>query len=110
MADAITITLAAPITAHNETLTSLTLRRPTVAELRAAGAPYRVDRKGGAAVDYDACAQLIAMICAIPPSVVNQMDAADFDDISWRLVGFMRNSSDPAPTPALVSPRAAPTG
>ena len=88
--------LSSPIQAHGETLSALELRKPTVKELRAAGAPYRISRGGEVTVDYEACARLIAAICAIPPSSVDLMDTADFDEAAWKVVGFMRSSSEAA--------------
>lgn len=101
MADIVTLPLAKPITAHGETLSALELRPPTVKELRACGSPKRVGA-GGIVVEYEACAQLLSRICAIPPSSIDQMDPGDFDEACWRLVGFMTPSSagetaDPAP-------------
>ncbi len=95
--DTRTIPLAKPIAAHGETLTQLVLRRPTVKEMRTCGQPYRLsDASGGGfalQADYDACAKLISAICAIPPSSVDDMDAADFDNASMMLVGFTKRAA-----------------
>jgi hypothetical protein len=100
MADPVTIKLAKPITAHGETLNELKLRAPTVAEMRVSGQPYRV-LPNGVQADYAACAQLLQVICAIPPSAVNQLDASDFDEAAMVLVGFTmpRPKADAAPSP-----------
>lgn len=92
MADPITILLTAPIQAHGHTHTELVIRQPTVKELRQAGQPYRVGN-GVASADYEACHRLISMICAIPPSSVDQLDGADFDEIAMILVGFMNSDT-----------------
>jgi hypothetical protein len=101
--DSKTIPLSKPIVAHGETLSELVLRRPTVKELRACGQPYRVSGGGGGGAsvqaDYDAGAKLIAAICAIPPSSVDEMDPGDFDDACMILVGFTK----PAPRAASAS-------
>lgn len=89
--------LSRPITAHGETLAALVLRCPTVKELRKSGAPYRLAAGGGVAVDYDACASLLSAICAVPPSSIDQLEAGDFDEAAWRLVGFMKRSPDETP-------------
>jgi hypothetical protein len=86
-----TVPLAKPIQAHGETLTALTLRRPTVKELRTFGAPYRLGNDS-VRIDYEVCAKLISEICAIPPSTVDQMDGADFDEVSLILVGFTKRA------------------
>lgn len=91
MSDAITFKLSKPIQAHGAELAELALRRPTVKELRQCGAPYRVVQ-GGVQWDYDACARLLVAICGIPPSSVEQLDAADFDDLAAILVGFTKRA------------------
>lgn len=102
MADTVTIPLTKPITAHNETLSELTLRMPTVKELRVAGAPYR-NADGGVTPDFAACAKLIAMICVIPPSSVDQMNAPDFNVASLELVGFTWGLSAQETAPAATA-------
>jgi hypothetical protein len=97
-----TVPLAKPIAAHGETLNELVLRRPTVKELRACGQPYRVSGAGeGGSVqaDYNACAKLLAAICGVPPSSIDEMDSGDFDDACMILVGFTK----PAPREATAS-------
>lgn len=85
-----TITLQTPIEAHGEKLTQLVLRKPTTAELCLHGQPYTAVKTGGGGIkaDYAVCAALIAAICAIPPSSVEQLDMADFDEAAMTLVGF----------------------
>lgn len=104
--ETVTIDLSTPIQADDgtRTRTQLVLRRPTVKELRACGAPYRIGAQNGSiSPDYEACAQLISMICAIPPSSVDQLDGADFDDIALRLVGFTKPAPRPADGPGSAS-------
>ena len=87
------IELAAPIMAGGESLTQLRLRRPSVKELRECGQPYMIVSGGGGGgvqADYQACARLIAAICAIPLPAVDQLDAADFDEAALVLVGFTK--------------------
>lgn len=88
----LTIKLAKPIPAHGEDLHELKLRRPTAKELRLCGGPYRLVNDG-VAVDYDACAKLLVLICGIPPSSVDHMDGADFDEAALALVGFIRRAA-----------------
>ena len=93
MTETVTMPLAKPIQAHGETLSALVLRSPTVKELRQCGAPRRLGADKSIVIDYEACAQLLVAICAIPPSSVDQLDAADFDEASLRIVGFIGRSS-----------------
>src|SRR5487761_9200 len=97
MSDEVVMKLSRPIEAHGERLSTLTLRCPTVKELRKTGAPYRLAGAGGGAVDYEACAGLLSAICGVPPSAIDQLEAGDFDEAAWRLVGFMRRSSEEIP-------------
>ncbi|MGC2415895.1 MAG: phage tail assembly protein [Stellaceae bacterium] len=104
-ADSVTIRLTKPIRAHGETLSELTLRPPTVKELRSAGSPFKGSGTGAIAPDYEACANLLSMICAIPHPSVDELAARDFNLLSMTLVGFtvgataedMNSSSSPAP-------------
>lgn len=84
--ETITVALSRPILAHNESLSRLDLRCPTVKELRQCGAPYQ--DVATRVPNYEACARLISMICAIPTSSVDQLDAKDFTEASMILVGF----------------------
>jgi len=106
MADeTIKIPLSKPITAHGETLNEIVLRRPTVKEMRTCGQPYCVSSGGNGGsmqADYNACAKLLAAICAVPPSSIDEMDGGDFDDACMILVGFTK----PGPRAATASPSA----
>jgi len=109
MDDTVTMTLARPIQAHNESVTQLVLRPPTVKELRVCGAPYR-NADGGVTPDFNATAKLISMICQIPPSSVDQMAVGDFNEASLTLLGFTWGSPAPAAevpaAPAAADPTA----
>lgn len=97
------IHLSQPITAHGEELRELRLRRPTVKELREAGAPYLILNVGtgsGVVPNYDACGRLIEKICNIPPSAVDQLDPADFDEACLRLMGFTKRPASAAASDA----------
>ncbi|MEW9678723.1 phage tail assembly protein [Pseudomonas sp. TE50-2] len=85
----VTHTLATPIQAHNEEVTELTLRRPTVQECRAIKAlPYVVGESGHPIMEVEAVGKYIAICAAIPASSVNQLDLADLNTIGWLIVGF----------------------
>jgi len=58
------IKLEQPIEAHGEQLTELTLRRPTVQEVRAIKAmPYKLDKNEDVSLDMDVVAKYIAVLC-----------------------------------------------
>ncbi len=103
---AVTLQLSAPVTAYGEQVTSVTLRPPTVAELRKCGQPYVV--AGGLKADYEACARLLECVCTppLPGPTVNTLDPADFDDLAMILVGFTKRAprgggANPSPPTAL---------
>lgn len=83
------IKLQVAIQAQDETLTSLTLRRPTVQEVRTIKAlPYKIGQDEEVTLDMDVSAKYIAVCAAIPPSSVNQLDLADLNALSWKIAGF----------------------
>lgn len=92
--DTRTFQLSSPVAAYGEQVSAVTLRRPTVKELRECGQPYTVAVGGGGGIkaDYEACARLLTMICTppLPASAVDSLDAGDFDDMAMTLVGFTK--------------------
>ncbi len=94
------VKLQVAIEAHGEPLTELTLRRPTVQEVRAIKAlPYRIDKNEEVGLDMDVAAKYIAVCAGIPPSSVNQLDLADLNTLSWAVAGFfMSAASAPSTT------------
>jgi hypothetical protein len=94
------IQLQAAIDAHGEPLTTLTLRRPTVLEVRAIKAlPYKIGKDEEVTLDMDVAAKYIAVCAGIPPSSVNQLDLADLNALSWTVAGFfMTAASAPSTT------------
>jgi Phage tail assembly chaperone proteins, E, or 41 or 14 len=90
------ITLITPVSAYGESVTQVTVRRPTAKELRLCGQPYVVVTGGGGGVkaDYNACAALLTYVCdpPLPSGSVDALDAADFDDLAMILVGFTKRA------------------
>lgn len=88
------VKLQVPIEAHGEPLTELTLRRPTVTEVRAIKAlPYRIGKDEEVSLDMDVAAKYIAVCAGIPPSSVNQLDLADLNALSWTVAGFFMTAA-----------------
>jgi|SRR5450830_1019362 len=88
------IKLSAPIDAHGEQLTELTLRRPTVQEVRAIKSlPYKIDKNEDVSLDLDVSAKYIAVCAGIPPSSVNQLDLSDLNSLSWAVAGFFMTAA-----------------
>lgn len=93
------VKLQAAIEAHGEPVTELTLRRPTVQEVRAIKAlPYKIDKNEDVSLDMDVAAKYIAVCAGIPPSSVNQLDLSDLNALSWAVASFfMTAASSPSP-------------
>lgn len=82
--------LGVPIKAHAETVTELSLRRPTVAEIRKIGRmPYLpIDRDGKVTPDMSVVPDYIAVCAGIPPSSVDQLDLCDLNQLGWVVSHF----------------------
>ena len=92
------VKLSSPIQAHGETLTELTLRRPTSKEARAIKAlPYRMGMDESIAIDLDVAAKYIVACADIPPSSIDQLDLSDLNTLAWKVAGFFMT---PASTPS----------
>ena len=88
------IKLGVPIEAHGEQLTELTLRRPTVQEVRAIKAmPYKLDKNEDVCLDMDVAAKYIAVCAGIPPSSVNQLSLPDLNQLAWTVFSFFMPSA-----------------
>lgn len=90
------IKLSAPIKAHDEDVTELSLRRPTVQEVRAIKSlPYKIDQNDEISLDMDTCAKYIAVCAGIPASSVNQLDLSDLHTASWVVARFFMKAESP---------------
>lgn len=86
--------LATPITAHGETLSEITLKRPTAAQAREIGVlPYRVAEDGVPQPLIAPACRYIAVCSGIPPSSVDQLDITDLNALAWEVVGFFVNGA-----------------
>ncbi|MBK3431403.1 phage tail assembly protein [Pseudomonas fluorescens] len=92
------IKLDQPIEAHGEQLTELTLRLPTVQEVRAIKAmPYKLDKNEDVCLDMEVVAKYIAVCAGIPPSSVNQLALSDLNTLAWVVFSFFMPSAPPPP-------------
>lgn len=92
MSDSVKLQVA--IEAHGEHVTELTMRRPTVQEVRAIKAlPYKIDKNEEVSLDMDVAAKYIAVCAGIPPSSVNQLDLADLNALSWAVASFFMSAA-----------------
>ena len=94
MSDVKPYVLAAPIQAHDQEVLELTLRRPTVAEVRAIKAlPYKIDKNEDVSLDMEAAAKYIAVCAGIPAPSVNQLDLHDLNNLAWAVSGFFMTAA-----------------
>ena len=92
--------LSTPIQAHGEEVTSITLRRPTVAECRAIKMlPYVLGKDEEISLNLDVAAKYIAVCGAIPAPSVNQLDLADLNNLAWVIAGFFMTPASAAKKP-----------
>lgn len=90
----LTVTLQVPIEAHDKTVTELTLRRPTVQEVRTIKSlPYKLGKDEEINIDTEVAAKYIAVCAAIPSSSVNQLDLSDLNDLAWAIVRFFMSAA-----------------
>lgn len=75
----IEVELKHPITAHGEMVSTLTIKRPTMADL------IQMDKAAG---DIGKMAKLIECCAKIPPSSVAQLDVEDVNAISEAISPF----------------------
>lgn len=80
MSEPVKIELTFPIKAHGEEVRELTIRRPTVADLKA------TDHLAG---EFTKSAKMVERLAALPPSGVDQIDGADFKRITEVVDGFL---------------------
>ena len=92
--------LRAPIQAHGEEVSSITLRRPTVVECRAIKSlPYTIGKDEEVSLNLDVAAKYIAVCGAIPAPSVNQLDLADLNNLAWVIAGFFMTPASAAKKP-----------
>jgi hypothetical protein len=88
------VKLQVAIEAHGEPVTELTMRRPTVQEVRAIKSlPYKIDKNEEVSLDMDVAAKYIAVCAGIPPSSVNQLDLSDLNALSWAVASFFMSAA-----------------
>jgi hypothetical protein len=75
------INLKHPITLGGEEYTQLTLRRPKVRDM------LGVDKQGGS--DAEKEVRIFANLCEVPPSVIEELDLADYQALQGAYQDFL---------------------
>jgi hypothetical protein len=84
-----TIKLEYPITVNGTQIQTVTLRRPTVRDIKAAA-------RQGAGSDEETETTLISNLSGLAPTDIDQIDFADYLAIQEVLKGFRERSNSPA--------------
>lgn len=84
-----TITLSKPVQHGDKEVAELTLRELTSADLVKCGYPVQILDGGATLPNTVAIAGLIARLAGVPPSVVGQMCARDFNLCMGVVMGFL---------------------
>ncbi len=80
-----TVTLKYPVTVDGQEYTSLTMRRPKVKDRRVAAKQK---------TDEDKEITLISNLCDVPPSVIDELDSADYNHLQKALIGFFDSTTE----------------
>ena len=93
MSGPIEVPLSAPVKAHGEQLTKLSLRPPTGKDLRICGNPFRMRAEEGNATaspvfDSAASAKMLSELAGVPLSTIDQLPARDFFKAQMTLLDF----------------------
>lgn len=84
-------TLTRPIMAHGDEIKVLHWREPTGGDIERAGNPVYLDFSGPSPTmtfNEKKMANMISVLCAIPPSAVRSMTAKDWNAVAWKLFRF----------------------
>lgn len=83
--------LSVPVTWGDKDLAEITLRPATTLQIRKIGKlPYYFDEKMNVIMLTDVMAEYISECSALPPSVVNQLNAHDFQVIALSYLSFFQ--------------------
>ncbi len=92
------IKLTKPIKAHGETLSALTLREPTGADIVECGFMWKFENVGPTSVrmiDAPAVSRFISELAGIPLPSVGQMSVTDWVRAMGEVVGFLADTETP---------------
>lgn len=86
---AIKVKLRVPIKAHGEEVSELELREPNTGDAIAIGKmPYTLGEGGRVQPVPDVAAMYLSRMAAVPPSSIEQLHLADFNNAAWIVADF----------------------
>jgi len=89
------LALSAPVKAHGEEVSTLTLRPLTARDLRVHGLPFVIQPGGGREMNMAVVAAMVADLAGIPLSSVDQMDPFDLTAAMGVVLGFLAPTTPP---------------
>ncbi|WP_211238056.1 phage tail assembly protein [Derxia gummosa] len=92
------IPLESPVTIGDDTITELSLRRPSGKDVRELGFPYRLTAIGDVAIDAGIACKYASRLAAVPPSTIDALDPVDISTLAQTVLGFFMASAAPTPT------------
>lgn len=92
----VTFELTKPIVNGSEEIQSLTIKEPTIKVIRKIGLPFVMGGAAGSSfeIDADRVARYLVALCALPPSAIDQISAADFVGITKVISDFFGQSQE----------------
>nr|DAL40578.1 MAG TPA_asm: tail assembly chaperone protein [Caudoviricetes sp.] len=95
----VTFELSTPIYQGTEEIKTLTIMRPTLKIIKLIGTPFKVSAKEDEFdIRADRLAQYISKCCALPPSVIDDIDAYDYVQLAGVFAAFFDRSPAVATT------------
>lgn len=82
------IVLSAPIQAHGEPVSELSLSKPTGEQVCRLGLPYTMTPEGEISINMKKVKGYLIELCSIPASAVEQIEPADLNKAAWDVAGF----------------------
>lgn len=76
-----------------ETITELTFREPTAADIERCGNPVNIDFFGGGetpkmSFDARSMSAMMSVLAAVPPSTIKKLSTRDWNSAAWNLASF----------------------
>jgi hypothetical protein len=88
----IVVQLRKPVIANGDEVNELAFREPTAADIERVGNPVNVDMLSGdvpkLSFDAKSMTQMMALLAAVPPSTIRQMNTRDWNSAAWQLASF----------------------
>ena len=85
---------------RNEIIHALTMRAPTAKDIRQCGNPVRINSDNDVVTDPQAMMQMVAQLSGVYPPMIEELDARDWNSVSFYMQRFFLPSTAGWPTPS----------